>query len=185
MASVYWLLLGQVISYITRERIYGLLDEQPNYKLLNRFFCTLKERNLPFWSSVSLAIFQFEWLTHKKLREPGSCQHDSLHCMVDSPCEPCSDLEGKFVNFKKSVWDTAVPKSLLPSSAIIASLTEEFSMLVICQPHGLKKILSSGQSWSVLHVTLQSWPHCFWATIGLWCYWHDDLCYQVVFFLIC
>jgi hypothetical protein len=84
-------------------------------------FLHIKRKKSPFWSSVSLAIFQFESSTHKKLREPGSCQHDSLHCMVDSPCEPCNDLEGKFVNFKKSVWDTAVPKSLLPSSAIIAS----------------------------------------------------------------
>jgi hypothetical protein len=98
----------------------GLLDGQPNYKLLNIFFCTLKERNLPFWWSVSLAIFQFEWLTHKKFREPGSCQHDSLHCMVDSPCEPCNDLEGKFVNFKKSVWDTQQSQS--PSCQVLLSL---------------------------------------------------------------
>ncbi len=148
-----------MISYITREWIYGLLDEQPNYKLLNRFSCTLKERNCPFWSSVSLAIFQFEWLTHKKLREPGSCQHDSLHCMVDSPCEPCIDLEG---NLSTSRRASEIQQSQSPSCQVLLSvLAKQKNLACLSSANPMVSTLWSGQSWSVLHVTLllsHHWP---------------------------
>ncbi len=108
-----------VISYITREWIYGLLDEEPNYKLLNRFFCTLKERNLLFdhlypWQSFNL--------NHRHIRSSGSQEvANMIRCIawLTLLVNPVMILKG---NLSTSRRVSETQQSQSPSCQVLLSL---------------------------------------------------------------